>query len=54
MLIVGEPESQLNETINYNEHFDWRWEQGRFGFGIFGMFMISHINLYLLFYKILK
>ncbi|XP_076075078.1 dual oxidase maturation factor 1-like [Mytilus galloprovincialis] len=31
----GEPEIQLNETINYNEHFDWRWEQGRFGFGIF-------------------
>ena len=26
----------FNETINYNEHFDWRWEQGRLGFGIFG------------------
>ncbi|XP_048744080.1 dual oxidase maturation factor 1-like isoform X2 [Ostrea edulis] len=25
----------FNETINYNEHFDWRWEQGRLGFGIF-------------------
>ena len=33
--LKGEPEIQLNETINYNEHFDWRWEQGRFGFGIF-------------------
>ena len=30
-------EKLLNETINYNENFDWRWEQGRFGFGIFGM-----------------
>lgn len=33
--LKGEPIVQLNETINYNEHFDWRWEQGRFGFGIF-------------------
>ncbi|XP_021359872.1 dual oxidase maturation factor 1-like [Mizuhopecten yessoensis] len=37
--LKGTPEIQsvdnLNETINYNEHFDWRWEQGRFGFGIF-------------------
>ena len=37
LAITGEPEVQLNETINYNEHFDWRWAQGRFGFGIFGM-----------------
>ncbi|KAK3090918.1 hypothetical protein FSP39_015718 [Pinctada imbricata] len=28
-------EKLLNETIFYNENFDWRWEQGRFGFGIF-------------------
>lgn len=40
-LFSGEPEIQLNETINYNEHFDWRWEQGRFGFGIFGIYYID-------------
>ncbi|XP_061171546.1 dual oxidase maturation factor 1-like isoform X2 [Saccostrea echinata] len=31
----GENRGPFNETINYNEHFDWRWEQGRIGFGIF-------------------
>ncbi|XP_062591374.1 dual oxidase maturation factor 1-like [Saccostrea cucullata] len=31
----GENRGPFNETINYNENFDWRWEQGRFGFGIF-------------------
>ncbi|XP_062605745.1 dual oxidase maturation factor 1-like isoform X1 [Saccostrea cucullata] len=31
----GENRGPFNETINYNEHFDWRWEQGRLGFGIF-------------------
>lgn len=37
--LKGIPEIQsvdnINETINYNEHFDWRWTQGRLGFGIF-------------------
>ncbi|XP_076450118.1 dual oxidase maturation factor 1-like isoform X1 [Babylonia areolata] len=33
--LKGEPEQQLNETINYNEHFSWEWRQGRFGFGPF-------------------
>ncbi|XP_052704329.1 dual oxidase maturation factor 1-like [Crassostrea angulata] len=31
----GEDRGPFNETINYNENFDWRWEQGRLGFGIF-------------------
>lgn len=35
---TGEPEKQLNETINYNEHFSWEWRQGRPGFGPFGKF----------------
>ncbi|XP_041362682.1 dual oxidase maturation factor 1-like isoform X2 [Gigantopelta aegis] len=30
-----ESERYLQETINYNEHFDWRWRQGRLGFGPF-------------------
>ncbi|ESO84747.1 hypothetical protein LOTGIDRAFT_131685 [Lottia gigantea] len=30
--LKGVPEQQLNETINYNEHFSWRWRQGRLGF----------------------
>ncbi|XP_064610139.1 dual oxidase maturation factor 1-like [Liolophura sinensis] len=33
--LKGEPEQQLNETINYNEHFSWEWGQGRIGFGPF-------------------
>ncbi|XP_046352903.2 dual oxidase maturation factor 1-like isoform X2 [Haliotis rufescens] len=33
--LKGEPEMQLNETINYNEHFSWEWRQGRLGFGPF-------------------
>lgn len=33
--LKGEPERQLNETINYNEHFSWEWRQGRMGFGPF-------------------
>ncbi|KAK7111587.1 dual oxidase maturation factor 1-like [Littorina saxatilis] len=33
--LKGEPEHQLNETINYNEHFSWEWRQGRLGFGPF-------------------
>lgn len=33
--LEGEPHEQLNETINYNEHFSWEWRQGRFGFGPF-------------------
>ncbi|KAK7111588.1 dual oxidase maturation factor 1-like [Littorina saxatilis] len=33
--LKGEPEQQLNETINYNEHFSWEWRQGRLGFGPF-------------------
>ncbi|XP_052265458.1 dual oxidase maturation factor 1-like [Dreissena polymorpha] len=31
--LKGTPETQLNETINYNEHFGWEWDQGRLGFG---------------------
>lgn len=33
--LKGEPEHQLNETINYNEEFSWSWRQGRLGFGPF-------------------
>ncbi|KAK6169115.1 hypothetical protein SNE40_020229 [Patella caerulea] len=33
--LKGVPENQLNETINYNEHFSWQWRQGRLGFGPF-------------------
>ncbi|XP_053392423.1 dual oxidase maturation factor 1-like [Mercenaria mercenaria] len=33
--LKGEPVEQLNETINYNEHFSWSWRQGRIGFGPF-------------------
>lgn len=33
--LKGEPVHQLNETINYNEHFSWTWHQGRLGFGPF-------------------
>lgn len=35
-LADGKNRGPFNETINYNENFDWRWEQGRLGFGIFG------------------
>ncbi|KAL3875854.1 hypothetical protein ACJMK2_033765 [Sinanodonta woodiana] len=31
--LKGKPEHQLNETINYNEHFSWEGAQGRFGYG---------------------
>ncbi|KAK3608266.1 hypothetical protein CHS0354_007294 [Potamilus streckersoni] len=31
--LKGKPEHQLNETINYNEHFSWEGTQGRFGYG---------------------
>lgn len=31
--LKGVPEQQINETINYNEHFSWEWRQGRLGFG---------------------
>ncbi|KAL3875859.1 hypothetical protein ACJMK2_033770 [Sinanodonta woodiana] len=31
--LKGKPEHQLNETINYNEHFSWVGGQGRFGYG---------------------
>ena len=37
IILLGEPEHQLNETINYNEEFSWSWRQGRLGFGPFGM-----------------
>lgn len=39
LYFTGTPEKQLNETINYNEHFSWEWEQGRLGFGPFGKFI---------------
>ncbi|GBO04566.1 Dual oxidase maturation factor 1 [Araneus ventricosus] len=28
----GLPQTQLNETINYNERFSWEWTQGKPGF----------------------
>ncbi|KAH3869203.1 dual oxidase maturation factor 1-like isoform X1 [Dreissena polymorpha] len=31
--LKGTPETQLNETINYNEHFSWEWDRGCVGFG---------------------
>ncbi|KAL4240764.1 hypothetical protein ACF0H5_001553 [Mactra antiquata] len=33
--LKGTPVHQLNETINYNEHFGWSWRQGRNFFGPF-------------------
>ncbi|XP_002732268.1 dual oxidase maturation factor 1-like [Saccoglossus kowalevskii] len=35
--VKGEPEKQIDETINYNERFGWSdgWNQGRLGFGPF-------------------
>jgi len=34
--LLGTPEQQLNETINYNELFSWEWQQGVYGFGPYG------------------
>jgi len=34
--LVGIPIQQQNETINYNEHFNWEWMQGRHSFGPYG------------------
>jgi len=34
--LVGNPIKQQNETINYNEHFNWEWMQGRHSFGPYG------------------
>ncbi|GBO29372.1 hypothetical protein AVEN_189124-1, partial [Araneus ventricosus] len=31
-MILCLPQSQLNETINYNERFSWEWTQGKPGF----------------------
>jgi len=42
--VLGEPEQQLNETIFYNEHFGWEWDQGRLGFGPNGIFASLFIN----------
>lgn len=30
--LEGIPHNQLNETINYNEHYSWEWHQHREGF----------------------
>ncbi|GFS47752.1 dual oxidase maturation factor 1 [Trichonephila inaurata madagascariensis] len=30
--LLGLPQNQLNETINYNERFSWQWVQGKPGF----------------------
>ena len=35
--LLGIPEKQLGETINYNEHYSWEWSQGRVGFGPQGL-----------------
>lgn len=43
----GEPVHQLNETINYNEHFSFSNRQGRLGFGPFGKFKFQ--VLYIIF-----
>jgi len=34
--LVGIPIQQQNETINYNDHFNWEWMQGRHSFGMYG------------------
>jgi len=34
--LLGEPEQQLNQTINYNEEFSWEWQQGIVGHGPYG------------------
>ena len=31
--VLGAPEYQYNERINYNEAYRWTWAQGRAGFG---------------------
>lgn len=30
---LGDPPVQFNETIVYNEHLSWMWDQGRPGYG---------------------
>ena len=35
ILVLGVPEYQYNERINYNEMYRWAWAQGRNGFGPF-------------------
>jgi len=34
--LVGIPIQMGNETINYNDHFNWEWMQGRHSFGMYG------------------
>lgn len=36
MHVADLPASLRDEIIDYNEHFSWTWDQGRFGFGPFG------------------
>jgi hypothetical protein len=39
-LIVEGDEKLPGEKIDYNERFWWTWDQGRFGFGPYGKFML--------------
>lgn len=37
------------EIIDYNERFEWTWDQGRFGFGPYGIFFIQMFLCFKLF-----
>ena len=35
--LIGNPINQHNDTIDFNEYFDWTWSQGKPGFGYDGL-----------------
>lgn len=37
--LIGNPINQHNDTIDFNEYFDWTWSQGKPGFGYDGLFV---------------
>jgi hypothetical protein len=38
---IAENDTKLpGEKIDYNERFSWTWDQGRFGFGPYGKFVL--------------
>lgn len=37
--LIGNPINQHNDTIDFNEYFDWTWSQGKSGFGYDGLFV---------------
>jgi dual oxidase maturation factor 1 len=42
--LKGTPEKYFGETIDYNEHFSWEWNQGREGYGTQGLILDFKIN----------